>query len=127
MENDIVLGQNNENTKKMYMLAFSGWDMHECKEMLNKFIERNIITYWRTDIYNTFFIVSDIPVKKINEYIHDHIDGLRFLLVEMTNVSGWIPADGWKAINKYVKKNNTAHIDNSEETDANGEAAVIEI
>lgn len=110
MEEDIVLGKTQSKTSKMYLLVYNGWEQSDCKDMLNAFLKENTISFWRTDIYNSFYIVSTEHIDTIRNKIHSYIESLRFILVEMKNVSGWLPADGWKAINKYTKSSNRAKI-----------------
>lgn len=110
MEEDIVLGKTQSKTSKIYLLVYNGWEQSDCKDMLNAFLKENTISFWRTDIYNSFYIVSTEHIDTIRDKIHSYIESLRFILVEMKNVSGWLPADGWKAIKKYTKSSNCAKI-----------------
>lgn len=110
LEDDIVLGKTQSKTSKMYLLVYNGWEQSDCKDMLDAFLKEKTISFWRTDIYNSFYIVSKEHIDTIRDKIHNYIESLRFVLVEMKNVSGWLPTDGWKAINKYTKTNNCAKI-----------------
>ena len=110
LEDDIVLGKTQSKTSKMYLLVYNGWEQSDCKDMLDAFLKEKTISFWRTDIYNSFYIVSKEHIDTIRDKIHNYINSLRFVLVEMKNVSGWLPTDGWKAINKYAKSNNCAKI-----------------
>ena len=110
LEDDIVLGKTQSKTSKMYLLVYNGWEQSDCKDMLDAFLKEKTISFWRTDIYNSFYIVSTEHIDTIRDKIHSYIESLRFILVEMKNVSGWLPTDGWKAINKYAKSSNCAKI-----------------
>lgn len=110
LEDDIVLGKTQSKTSKMYLLVYNGWEQSDCKDMLDAFLKEKTISFWRTDIYNSFYIVSAEHIDTIRDKIHSYIESLRFILVEMKNVSGWLPTDGWKAINKYAKSSNCAKI-----------------
>ena len=100
---DIVLGKSNNQAKKMYFFAYSAWDKDECTAMMNKLLEEKCISFWRTDMYNSFYIVSDKKIDTIRDRVHKYCATLRFLILKMTVVSGYIPQDSWKAIDKYCK------------------------
>ena len=100
---DIVLGKSNKQAKKMYFFAYSAWDKDDCTAMMNKLLEEKYISFWRTDMYNSFYILSDKKIEKIRDRVHKYCDTLRFLILEMTVVSGYIPQDTWSAIDKYCK------------------------
>lgn len=100
---DIVLGNSKQQAKKLYFFAYSAWDKDECTAMMNKLLEEKYISFWRTDMYNSFYILSDKKIEKIRDRVHKYCDTLRFLILEMTVVSGYIPQDTWKAIDKYCK------------------------
>lgn len=100
---DIVLGNSKQQAKKLYFFAYSAWDQGECTAMMNKLLEEKIISFWRTDMYNSFYFLSDKKIEFIRDRIHDYCESLRFLILEMTVVSGYIPQDTWRAIDKYCK------------------------
>ena len=111
---DIVLGTSTKQAKKLYFFAYSAWDKDECTAMMNKLLEEKYISFWRTDMYNSFYILSDKKIDEIRDRVHKYCATLRFLILEMTVVSGYIPQDSWQAIDKYCKngENNkkSAHI-----------------
>lgn len=98
---DIVLGNSKQPAKKLYFFAYSAWDKDECTAMMNRLLNEKFISFWRTDMYNSFYILSDKKIDKIRDRVHKYCATLRFLILEMTVVSGYIPQDSWKAINKY--------------------------
>lgn len=111
---DIVLGKSNKQAKKLYFFAYSAWDKDDCTAMMNKLLEEKIISFWRTDMYNSFYILSDKKIETIRDRVHKYCDTLRFLILEMTVVSGYIPQDTWHTIDKYCRNGssnkNFAHI-----------------
>lgn len=102
---EIILGENNKTANKnMYMFSFSGLNRDACTEMFNVFLKNNYITYWRTDMSNSFYIVSTLSADTIRDHVHERLPDLRFLVVKMDIVCGWITKESWTAINKYANK-----------------------
>jgi len=102
---EIILGENNKAANKnMYIFSFSGLNRDTCIEMFNVFLKNNYITYWRTDMSNSFYIVSTLSADIIRDHIHERLPDLRFLVVKMDIACGWITKESWTAINKYTNK-----------------------
>lgn len=102
---EIILGENSKTANKnMYIFSFSGPNKDKCREMFDGFLKNNYISYWRTDMSNSFYIVSTLSAEAIRDRIHECFLDLRFLVVKMDVVCGWITKESWIEINKYANK-----------------------
>lgn len=102
---EIILGENSKTANKnMYIFSFSGPNKDTCREMFDNFLKNNYISYWRTDMSNSFYIVSTLSADIIRDRIHERFPDLRFLVIKMDIVCGWITKESWLEINKYANK-----------------------
>lgn len=60
------------------------------------------IRYWRYDLPNTFYLVSDLSATKLSELVQEFNAGKgRFLICEVgLNKQGWLPRRTWQLLNR---------------------------
>lgn len=88
---------------RAYVLIYS--DMLGTREEVRDFIDGiPEITFWRYDLPNTFYLVSELSADELS----DVVQGLnrkraRFLVIEVgSNKQGWLPRETWSVLNRYT-------------------------
>lgn len=60
----------------------------------------SIISNWRYDLPNCFYITSESSANELAEEILQRVPNTRFLISEVSeNKQGWLPKDTWKFLN----------------------------
>lgn len=83
------------------LICSNAWGERE--EVTKVLSECDLITHWRYDLPNSYYLVSDNTANEIAKYLQEKFLKKRFILVEMNlnNVQGWLPKDTWSYFRKY--------------------------
>lgn len=86
--------------RKAYILVYSG-SLGNSEKVKNCLSKINQVIHWRTDMPNSFYIISTDTANDIAKSIRKEIGNGRFLITEITsNKQGWLPTETWELINK---------------------------
>ena len=86
----------------IYILIYSSaWG--ERDDITNVLSECDLITHWRYDLPNAYYLVSDNTANEIAKYLMEKFQRKRFVLAEMNadKVQGWLPKETWAYFKKY--------------------------
>ena len=91
--------------RKAYLLVYSNSlgsrdEVKDCIDNIRK------ITYWRYDMPNCFYLISEYDADDISESIIEYLGkNGRFIVVEVTdNKQGWLPSKTWYLLNNKRRK-----------------------
>jgi len=91
--------------KKAYLLVYSDSlgsrdQVKDCVDSIRKII------YWRYDMPNCFYLISEYDADEISESIREYSGNKgRFIVVEVTdNKQGWLPSKTWYLLNNKMHK-----------------------
>jgi hypothetical protein len=90
--------------KKAYIFIFSDLtiDKKKVRECLDGM---SIILDWRTDMPNTYYLISEASAEEIATTIRNKIGQFRFLVTEYSlNSQGWLPDEDWYLLNNLKRK-----------------------
>lgn len=85
-----------------YVLIYSdSWGERE--DIAKQLSDCDMITHWRYDLPNAFYLVSDDSANDIAKYLMDKFPKKRFVVAEINagNIQGWLPKDTWTFFKKH--------------------------
>ena len=92
--------------KKAYLFVYNlatgtREEIRECIDNLPQ------ITYWRTDLPNSFYLISELNAEQLTDLIREKTKkGGRFIIAELVagSYNGYLPPDAWFVINNKRPK-----------------------
>lgn len=93
--------------KKAYIFVFSdlSLDKDKVRDCLNGM---SIILDWRTDLSNTYYLISEASADQIATEIRNKINLFRFIVTEYSsNSQGWLTDESWYLLNNLKRKPTT--------------------
>jgi hypothetical protein len=90
--------------KKTYIFIYS--DLLGTFETVKSCLDNmNIVLDWRTDLPNTFYLVSESNAEALANEIRARLGNHRFLITEYSNNSqGWLNEESWHLLNNSTRK-----------------------
>lgn len=88
---------------RAYVLIYS--DVLGTRDEVRDFIDGiPEITFWRYDLPNTFYLVSELSTDELSDVIQRfNRKRARFLIIEVgSNKQGLLPKETWSVLNRYT-------------------------